>query len=59
MENLSNVEIELVGGGDFSDYSSELSEYWQDQLLRYKTGLSSVFGPNPDFQGSGNDPYYP
>ena len=46
MEVLSELETEMVTGGtsipppDFSEHS----EYWQDELLRYKLGLSSIFG---------------
>ena len=44
---LSEAETELVSGGDiYPDPMIDVSEYWQDQLLRYKTGLSSVFGEN-------------
>jgi hypothetical protein len=42
---LSEAETELVSGGDsYPNPTIDVSEYWQDQLLRYKTGLSSVFG---------------
>jgi hypothetical protein len=43
---LSEEEIKAVAGGDGDPPLpvDPSTEYWQDQLLRYKTGSPSIFG---------------
>ena len=46
LEILSELDTEIVSGGtSIPGIFADQSEYWQDQLLRYKMGLSSIFGP--------------
>ena len=46
MDVLSELDTEIVSGGTSIPPSVvDTSAYWQDQLLRYKMGLSSIFGP--------------